>query len=128
MAEQANHSQITPGDLLAGTTADTTNMASKAIAMLGGNPAEVSAQAQSSPTPSECRPVNQPEPSATTTSIIQQAERQATRMGHATVGTEHLLLAMLAAHEADAGHILRRHGVTRTEAKAAISRMLTRRE
>ncbi|HEX3816507.1 MAG TPA: Clp protease N-terminal domain-containing protein [Mycobacteriales bacterium] len=52
--------------------------------------------------------------------VLQQARAEATRLGHAYVGTEHLLLGLFAEPEAVAGKILDAHNITKDLAEGSI--------
>lgn len=57
-------------------------------------------------------------------SILRRAEVEARTLGHYYVGTEHLLLAVLACMERGLAERLHRHGVAYDEARRAVSEML----
>jgi ATPases with chaperone activity, ATP-binding subunit len=56
--------------------------------------------------------------------VVTDAQAQARGLGHDYIGTEHLLLAMLAAPETTSGRVLTRHGLTREAAVETVRRLL----
>jgi len=56
--------------------------------------------------------------------VVTDAQKEARKLGHDYIGTEHLLLAMLAAPEAASGRVLTRHGLTYQAATDTVRRLL----
>jgi len=96
-------------------------MAAQAIEALGVNPEQIRARVGAGPRPD---PVAEPEnipfaPPART--AFEQGLREALRRGHSYIGTEHLLLGILADEEGAAAAILTDFGITRKRAQGWIN-------
>jgi ATP-dependent Clp protease ATP-binding subunit ClpA len=123
-AESAGHSYIGPEHLLLGLLIEGEGLAAQALAALGveldGTRAAIQALLGAAPRTA----IFQIVPTARVKKVIETAFEESQRMGHAFVGTEHLLLGLLVEGESVAARVLADTGVTLEKARAEVDRLL----
>ena len=122
-ARDAGHAEVQPTHLLMGLMEDATSVAAKAIAAQGVTPAVVRRVASAAlPQHDDGDLPTQPLLSSGTNKALALASRNAIRLGHPYVGTEHVLLAL---HELqDTGALLSGVGLDRTATESEVHRAL----
>jgi hypothetical protein len=123
-AESAGHSYIGPEHLLIGLLREEEGLAARALGTLGvaldGTREAIRAELGTTPRTA----ISQIIPTARVKKVIEAAFEESQRMGHAYVGTEHLLLGLLIEGETLAARVLTDRGVTLERARAEIGRLL----
>ena len=121
-ARAGGHAEILPAHLVLGLLAEPAGLAAKALLAQGAGPDEVRATAAAVlPGPVPDAPELVPFDAAAK-KVLELTFREALRLGHNYVGTEHLLLALLE-HENGAG-VLSGLGVTRAASEQHIAAAL----
>jgi Clp amino terminal domain, pathogenicity island component len=119
-AHDAGNAEITPAHLLTGLVADKGSLSVKMLEEQGVNAAAVRKAAPLPPRVDDVPalvPFNGP-----SRKILELTFREALRLGHNYIGTEHILLAMLEMEDDDGP--LRQLGVDKPRAEAALANML----
>ncbi|WP_424189623.1 Clp protease N-terminal domain-containing protein [Actinokineospora sp. G85] len=121
-AQEHKNDQIGPAHLVLGLTAEPQGLAVKAIEAQGVTPdqvkdAAVAALPAPTGTPGELVPFD-----AAAKKILELTFREALKLGHNYIGTEHILLALLE-HEAGTG-VLSGLGITKEQVEAFITEAL----
>jgi hypothetical protein len=119
-AHAAGNAEITPAHLLVGLIVDDGSVAMKMLAQQGIDAAKVR-EAVELPPREDSVPALIPFNSAAR-KVLELTFREALRFGHNYIGTEHILLAMLEAEDADGP--LHRLGVDKTRAEADLAAAL----
>jgi len=119
-AHEAGNAEITPAHLLTGLVADKGSLAVKMLEQQGVDGAAVRGAA---PLPPRVDDIPALVPfNGASRKILELTFREALRLGHNYIGTEHILLAMLEIEDDDGP--LRRLGVDKASAEAALATML----
>jgi ATP-dependent Clp protease ATP-binding subunit ClpA len=119
-AHEAGNAEITPAHLLSGLTADESSLASRLLADQGINAAAIREAAPFPPRAGELPvliPFNGP-----SRKVLELTFREALRLGHNYIGTEHVLLALLEAEDDDGP--LHRLGVDKAAMEAGLAAAL----
>lgn len=131
VAREAGAPEVQPHHLLASLLAEEGSMATRLLVSLGANVKGLSSMAlpeaaTGRPGPTSARSslrVGQVPFAPETKGIIDQAADEARSIGHAYVGTEHLLLA-LAAWDGPVGRLLRQQGASPDALRSALRQVL----
>jgi hypothetical protein len=121
-ARGAGNAEIGPEHLVLGLLAEPEALAAKAIVAQGVTLADVRDAATAALPAAADRPPDLVPYDASARAVLKQAFREALRLGHNYVGTEHLLLALLA----DGDGVLAGLGVDRAAAEAWIDAALAK--
>jgi hypothetical protein len=120
-ARDARHAEITPDHLLLGLLVDTESLGVALLTAQGVTPEDVRAAVALAPADDgdtvDLVPFNGP-----AKKVLELTFREALRLGHNYIGTEHLLLALLESEEADGP--LHRLGVDRQRAQTDLIGLL----
>lgn len=123
-ARRLGHGHIEPGHLVLGLLHEPEALAAKAMVALGAPLAEVRQAAESALGPGgDTAPATTPF-SAQAKKVLELTLREALRLGHNYVGTEHLLLALLSLEEDPAAQALTGLGLTKEATEEQVKRML----
>lgn len=117
-ARRAGQDEVTGTHLLLGLLADRESLASRAIEAAGVSLDDLRAAVESGLTQSSATAPAHVPFSAEAKQIYADTLAEALRLGHPYVGTEHILLAMLAAETSPAGRTLIERGVTKAQTEA----------
>jgi hypothetical protein len=122
LAKQASNAEITPDHLLLGLIADPAALSTGALAAQGATPAKVRAIVH---LPDSVDPVPDLIPfDPQARAVLEGTFREALRLGHNYIGTEHILLALFEAEPPDGA--LRRLNVDREQLEAHLTEELAR--
>ncbi|MBP2324079.1 hypothetical protein JOF56_004464 [Kibdelosporangium banguiense] len=111
-ALQLKHAEITPGHILLGLLTVPEGLAARAIVSLGGTHERVRELVTSKLGPAvENPPIGHIPFTAQSKKVLELTAREALRLGHHYVGTEHILLGLLALDDTFAKDILLEAGV-----------------
>ena len=124
-AEGAGHTYINTEHLLLGLLQDADSLGARVLVGLGVDLARAREAVDAALSREEDGgPVTRIVPTAQVKRVIEMAFEEARRMGHAYVGTEHLLLGMIIEGEGVAARVLQDLGITLDASRAAIARLL----
>src|SRR5256886_1818850 len=123
-AERAHHSYIGTEHLLLGLLREGEGLAAKVLNNLGVEIGKVRQTIESVLGRNERIIIQQIIPTSRVKKVIEISFEEARRMGHAYVGTEHLLLGLLIEGEGIAAHVLEDLGATLDKVRAEIERLL----
>jgi len=123
-AERSHHSYIGTEHLLLGLLREGEGLAAKVLNNLGVEIGKVRQTIESVLGRNERIIIQQIIPTSRVKKVIEISFEEARRMGHAYVGTEHLLLGLLIEGEGIAAHVLEDLGATLDKVRAEIERLL----
>lgn len=124
-ARSVGNDQIDTSHILLGVLGVQEGLAAKAIEKLGGSPAELGERITAVlPPPSDSVPDSHIPFSGRSRKAIELTVREALRLGHNYVGTEHILLGLLDQAEGPAYDVLTELGVTKDAVEEEIRAML----
>jgi hypothetical protein len=125
-AERMGAEQVGTNHLVLGLVNDPEGLGMRALVEMGVTEDAVRAAIEAvAPAPSPDAP-SRPPFSAASRTVLQVAVQEALNLGHNYIGTEHLLLGILAAPDTDGAKALVALGVTRRKALTRLKRMLER--
>ncbi len=124
-AERSSHSYIGTEHLLLGLLREGEGLAGKVLTNLGVEITKVRKAIESVLGRNERIIIQQLIPTSRTKKVIEIAFQEARDTGHQTVGTDHLLLALLTEGEGIAAHVLRDLGATLARVRAEVNRQRT---
>ncbi|ONI70618.1 hypothetical protein ALI144C_49250 [Actinosynnema sp. ALI-1.44] len=120
-AERLKHAEITPGHILLGLFAVPKAVAGRAIAALGGSAETIVDTVRAKLGPAVENPPSTHTPfSGQSKKVLELTVREALRLGHNYVGTEHLLLGLVALNDSTVVETLDEAGVPVDRIEAAI--------
>ncbi len=123
-AKRLNHNYVGTEHLLLGLAKEENGLASRVLRELGATPADMVRAVERMAPPNPRRPFSQPTLTPRTKRVIELAVEEARQMGHAYIGTEHLLLGLIQEQEGIAAEVLRGLGMSldriRTQTNRAI--------
>ncbi len=111
-AKSGRQAQVQPENLVIGLLAEPEGQAAPLLAAIGGSVDDLRAALAERLPPSAAEPAAVVPYSGAAKKIIELCAREALRLGHDEIGTEHLLLALLADDELPAARLLVDRGVT----------------
>lgn len=117
-ARDRGHHEVTTLNLLVGLLAEWEGLAGQAIEAAGVTKAAVGARAEAALPPAEEPNAYHVSFSAGLRKVYELAVREALRLGHNYVGTEHILLGLLEANEEPGAHALTGLGVSKAGVEA----------
>jgi hypothetical protein len=123
-AERMGALEVGTTHLVLGLVNDPEGLAMRALAEMGVSAEAVRTAVEAAAPPPAPEPPSRPPFAAESRTVLQVAVEEALRMQHNYVGTEHLLLAILAAPDTDGARVLAAEGVTRRKARPRLTRML----
>jgi hypothetical protein len=125
-ALKLQHAEIAPGHILLGLLARPDAVAGEAIVSLGGSLADIRATVTEKLGPAvENPPVGHIPFTGQSKKVLELTVREALRLGHNYVGTEHMLLGLLALDDAVAAGTLTEAGINATNAEPVIEAALS---
>ena len=120
-ARAAGHNHVGTEHLLLGLLHEPDNLATRVIEAQGVPPERIRAAVTAVLGPPAGEPVAGHIPFTPRAKKVRElAVRKALRLGHAHIGTEHILLGLLAEEDGPAARVLTEAGVSKAEAEAAI--------
>ncbi len=123
-AERSHHSYIGTEHLLLGLLREGDGLAAKVLDNLGIEIGKVRQTIESVLTRNERIIIQQIIPTSRVKKVIEISFKEARRMGHNYVGTEHLLLGLLIEGEGIAAHVLEDLGATIERVRTELERLL----
>jgi ATP-dependent Clp protease ATP-binding subunit ClpA len=123
-AERSHHSYIGTEHLLLGLLRETDGLAAKVLNNLGIEISQVRRTIESTLTSNERVVMQHLIPTSRVKKVIELSFREAEQMGHAYVGTEHVLLGLITEGDGIAAHVLVDLGATEDKVRAEIGRLL----
>ncbi|WP_270155451.1 Clp protease N-terminal domain-containing protein [Nonomuraea corallina] len=123
-ARRLGHDHIGPGHLVLGLLHEPEGLAAKAMVTLGAPLAEIRQAVESALGPGGDAAPATPPFSAQGRKVLELTLREALRLGHNYVGTEHVLFALLTLDEEPAARALAGLGLTKQAVEEEIRRML----
>jgi hypothetical protein len=125
-AQKLQHAEIAPGHILLGLLDRPDAVAGEAIVSLGGSLADIRATVTEKLGPAvENPPVGHIPFTGQSKKVLELTVREALRLGHNYVGTEHMLLGLLALDDAVAAGTLTEAGINATNAEPVIEAALS---
>jgi hypothetical protein len=125
-ALRLQHAEIEPGHILLGLLTRPDAVAGEAIVSLGGSLADIRAKVTEKLGPAvESPPVGHIPFTGQSKKVLELTVREALRLGHNYVGTEHILLGLLALDDAVAAGTLTEAGINATNAEPVIEAALS---
>jgi hypothetical protein len=125
-AERMGAEEVATTHLVLGLMNDPEGLAMRALVEMGVTADGLRAAIETAaPAPSP-DPPSRPPFAAESRTVLRVAVEEAIRLGHNYIGTEHLLLAILAAPHTDGARVLTAAGATRRKAMSRIKRQLER--
>jgi hypothetical protein len=116
-ARRLKHDFVGTEHVLLGLT-DEDGIASRALAALGFDPADIHERTESRLTPGETAPEGHIPFSTPAKGVLELTLREALKLGHNYIGTEHIVLALVTESEGTAGQVLREVGVDYDQLRA----------
>jgi ATP-dependent Clp protease ATP-binding subunit ClpA len=123
-AAAARHGHIGTEHLLLGLLRDEAGVGGRALGELGVEPARARSAIEAAVPPSAEATDGPLVPSPRVKKVIELAFEESRRLGHPYVGSEHLLLGLLAEGDGVAARVLTETGVTLEGARAEVGRLL----
>ncbi|WP_433441783.1 Clp protease N-terminal domain-containing protein [Nonomuraea sp. CA-141351] len=123
-ARAAGHGHIEVGHLVLGLLSEPDGLAAKAMVTLGASPDAVRDAVTAAVGPGEGNPPQSVPFTAESRKVLELTLREALRLGHSFVGTEHLLLGVLSLEEGPVVRALAGLGVTKEPVEREITRAL----
>ena len=123
VAEKSQNQQVEPEHLLAAMLEQIEGVVKPILGKIGANAQTVSNEVQAAIAKFPQVSGGQQYFSSRTNTIFQDAQKEAEKMQDEYMSTEHLLLAVAAEKDGDAGRILRSNGVTRDDLEKVITDM-----
>jgi ATP-dependent Clp protease ATP-binding subunit ClpB len=123
IAERNENQQVEPEHVLAAMLQQAEGVVKPILGKIGANSAAISSDVEASILKFPKVSGGQQYFSSRTNTIFQEAQKEAERMQDEYLSTEHLLLAVAAEKEGDAGRILRSNGVTREDLEKVVTEM-----
>jgi len=124
-ARDGGQAHITPAHLLLGLLHEPDGLGAKAIVAAGASPAAVREAALATIGPGGATTPDEITFSSLGVKTLELTLREALRLGHNYIGTEHLLLGLLSLREDGAVEVLKSFGVTKEKAEADVLRRLS---
>jgi len=122
-AERSHHSYIGTEHLLLGLLREHEGLAAQVLANLGVDIESVREVIQSVLGRNERTTIQQIIPTSRVKKVIEISFEEARRMGHGSVGTEHVLLGLMLEGDGIAAHVLQDLGATLDKVRAEIERL-----
>ncbi|GAA4581364.1 Clp protease N-terminal domain-containing protein [Planotetraspora phitsanulokensis] len=123
VARQARHDRIGPEHILLALLNEPQSPAARIVDVLSGSSDAVRESLAGTLPPGESALVGHIPFAAQSVKALELTGREALRLGHEHVGTEHLLLGVLSVGESPAVAVLEQAGVTKEGAEAEIARL-----
>jgi hypothetical protein len=125
-AKRLGHAEITPGHILLGLLAELEGLAARAIVSLAPSAEDVRAKVTEKLGPAVENPPTGHIPfTGQSKKVLELTVRESLRLGHNYVGTEHILLALLALEDSVASATLTEAGVTAPAAETLFDAVLS---
>ena len=122
-ARASRHLEIATGHVLLGIVAEPAGYGARVLSDLGVDAAKLRSGAAARPALAGTPPLGRVPFGATCERLLIATPRTATGLGHAYVGTEHLLLTFVTVAGSDAAQLLAEQGIRRAQVETAVAQL-----